>query len=174
MKRIVIYQSKTGFTEKYAKWIAEELKCEAKAWEEKEAYKYEAYDVVIFGGGLMAGRIAKLGKVKGSPGLQGKKLILFATGATRKDAAEVIEQVKNDNLTREEQQKIPFFYFEGGINYEKMGFASRTILKKIHKSLLKKADKTEAETGMMHAIEKSRDSSDKRAIEPLLEYVRGL
>ena len=29
MNRIVVYTSKTGFTEKYAKWIAEELQCEA-------------------------------------------------------------------------------------------------------------------------------------------------
>lgn len=30
MKRLVVYQSATGFTEKYATWIAEKLSCEAK------------------------------------------------------------------------------------------------------------------------------------------------
>ena len=29
MKTIVVYSSQTGFTEKYAKWIAEALNCEA-------------------------------------------------------------------------------------------------------------------------------------------------
>ena len=28
MKIIVIYKSKTGFTKRYAEWIAEELKCD--------------------------------------------------------------------------------------------------------------------------------------------------
>ena len=32
MKRIVIYQSGTGFTAKYAGWIAENLGCEAKEY----------------------------------------------------------------------------------------------------------------------------------------------
>lgn len=30
MKILVTYKSKTGFTKKYAKWIAEELNCETK------------------------------------------------------------------------------------------------------------------------------------------------
>ena len=30
MKKIVVYESGTGFTERYAKWIAEELACDAK------------------------------------------------------------------------------------------------------------------------------------------------
>ena len=32
MKRIVIYQSGTGFTAKYAGWIAKDLGCEAKEY----------------------------------------------------------------------------------------------------------------------------------------------
>ena len=32
MKKIVVYQSGTGFTAKYANWIAEELGCEAKEY----------------------------------------------------------------------------------------------------------------------------------------------
>lgn len=38
MKKIVVYQSGTGFTAKYADWIAEELGCEAKE------YKYVKAD----------------------------------------------------------------------------------------------------------------------------------
>ena len=32
MKRIVVYQSGTGFTAKYADWIAKDLGCEAKEY----------------------------------------------------------------------------------------------------------------------------------------------
>ena len=34
MKSIVVYTSKTGFTKKYAQWIAEDLGCEAKGLNE--------------------------------------------------------------------------------------------------------------------------------------------
>ena len=46
MKKVVIYQSGTGFTAKYAGWIAERLGCEAKAYKSikpKELADYGRY-----------------------------------------------------------------------------------------------------------------------------------
>ena len=43
MKNLVVYQSSTGFTAKYAEWIAKELSCEA-----KELKKVKPQELKIF------------------------------------------------------------------------------------------------------------------------------
>lgn len=172
MKTIVIYQSKTGFTKKYAKWIGQELDCEDISLKEMKPGRCEGYDMVIYGGGIMAGQVNGWGKIKEDAGLQGKKLVVFGVGATSKDAKEVIEKMRCDNLTEEEQKRIPFFYMEGGINYEKMGFLSKGMLKMMHKSLKKKTDRTPEEEGMMNALAASNDRSKWEYIIPLIDAVR--
>lgn len=173
MKTVVVYQSNTGFTKKYAQWISEELSCDLAAYEDA-AKKISDYDVIVYGGGIMAGRITGLDKLKKNSLISGKKLILFATGATNKNAAELINNIRDNNLSTEEQKSIPFYYFESGINYENMGFLSKTVLKSMYKSLQKKKNRTEEETGMMHALMKSNDHSDKALIKPLITYVKSL
>ena len=50
MKILVTYKSKTGFTKKYAEWIAEELGCEAKDIKTITPKNVAEYDLVIHGG----------------------------------------------------------------------------------------------------------------------------
>lgn len=56
MKAVVVYSSKTGFTKKYAQWIAEDLSLEAYELEESDNLKevLSGVDTLIFGGGLYA------------------------------------------------------------------------------------------------------------------------
>ncbi len=55
---IVIYQSKTGFTEQYARWIARALHCDIRRLEQFNRAEMPRYDVVIFGAGIHAGKIS--------------------------------------------------------------------------------------------------------------------
>ncbi len=169
MKTIVVYNSKTGFTRKYGEWIAEELGC--RAMSAKQAV-YSDCDIIIYGGWLMAGRIAGLDKIKVNQEVSSKKLIVYATGMTGMEDGKAIEKIKNDNLTADEQMNIPFYYFEGGINYETMGFLSKSMLKMMCKSLAKKQNRTEEETNMMKALTSSTDHSDRAYIKPLINYIK--
>ena len=96
---VVIYKSKTGFTEKYASWIAEELNCEKYPLENVSMVDLSDYDVIIFGGGVRAGKIGGikfLNKTRVS--LPNKRLVIFATGATPPDENEAINRVQNMNV----------------------------------------------------------------------------
>lgn len=146
MKMIVVYHSKTGFSKHYAHWISEELDCRAISDKEFQRAKSEAWDLVIFGGGLMAGKINGLNKIKKQAGAA--RLIVFATGATKMTEVETVESIRKSNF--EAGENVPFFYFEGGINYEKMGMLSRKIMKAMSKSSV------------------STDQSDKDYIKPLI------
>ena len=148
MKVLVTYQSKTGFTKKYAEWIARALSADLKDASGVDAAGLAGYDLVIHGGWIMGGLVSGLRKImKCNP----KKLIVFGVGFTAKgdmDAAAC--------ATANQLGDIPFFYFEGGMNPEKMGWLGRIVVKKVTKKELAYAD---------HA--------DPKAIEALVTLAKG-
>ena len=90
---LVVYQSKTGFTQKYAEWICEALECTCIPANQLNERDIPKFDLVIFGGGIHAGMISGLKKFKRKFKMNhGKRLVVFATGATPSDATEVIQQ----------------------------------------------------------------------------------
>lgn len=163
MKAIVVYNSKTGFTKKYGEWIAQEIGCDAVPYK-KEMNGISDYDTVIYGGGIMAGKVNGLDAFKSKVQSDTQKLIVYATGATDFRAMDVIAQMRNSNLTEKEQKSTPFFYFEGGINYDEMSVGSKLITKMLYKMLKNKKDKTPEEAGMAQALEHSFDHSDRKSI----------
>lgn len=171
MKKIVVYKSKTGFTKRYSEWIAEELGCEAIALNSVNEQKLAEYDLVIYGGGFMGGMIGGANKIKK---ISHKNLIIFGTGATPNEATEMIDKAKEQNLTPEEMGKIPFFYMQSGLDYDKMGFVSKKMMKMLLRMLNNKKDKTVEDEEMLKAISHSFDACDRSKIEPLVEFVRAM
>ncbi len=57
------------------------------------------------------------------------RLILFVTGATPNAAAETVEAFWKQNLSSDELAKIPHFYMQSGLCYEKMSLADRLMMK---------------------------------------------
>ena len=164
MKRLVVYQSSTGFTAKYAAWIAGELSCEAKELKHMKAQEIAAYDSIIFGGWIMGGMISGLDKInKMNP----KKLVVFAVGAS-----ESTEKVINAIKTQNHLEETPFFYMEGGIAFEKMSFFPKMMLKMMGKSVAKKEVKTEEDEEMLRKFSASSDNSDIANIQPLVAFVK--
>lgn len=171
MRILLIYKSKTGFTEKYANWITEELKCDIEKISHIQKINFSSYDLVIFGSRIHAGRIDGLNKIKKLN--LGKKLIIFATGATPKETNSIME-VWNSNLTEEELKIVKHFYIPAGLNYEKMGFLDKTMMKMASIMLEKKSNKSKENIGMQNSIKKSYDISSKERIKPLIEYIKSL
>ena len=101
-KTAVIYKSKTGFTCKYAQWIAEETGCDLFSYEQREKVDFSRYDTILYGGGFYAGTIGGLKWFKKKlPELSGKKTAVFATGSTPANTPEA-EKAMKQNFTPEE------------------------------------------------------------------------
>lgn len=172
MKTIVIYHSQTGFTKRYAEWIAQAA--EADCFELSAAKKQDlsAYEAIIYGGWACAGGISKLGWFKSRIGQWAdKKLIAFCVGASPIDSPD-IEPALRQNFTAEEFAMVHVFYCPGGLNYEKMSGPSRLLMKLFRKTLNAKKDKTQAEQVMIKMIASSYDITDKAYIEPILDCLR--
>lgn len=171
MNILVVYSSKTGFTERYAGWIGESIPCTCVKAKEADEIDIEKYDVILYGGGFYGGQIQGIAWLKNRiPQLQGKRTAVFATGATPEDSPEV-EKAFAQNLTEEEQKAIPCFYLQSGLNYEKMDWKLRMMMKLFTKMMEKKKDKTEQEKMMAACLKTSFDVTDKNNLEPLLHWI---
>ena len=162
MKRIVVYKSSTGFTAKYANWIAEELGCEAIELNKIKKCDLVKYDEIIYGGWLMANMVCGYNKINE---MNLKKVIVFGVGMT----------VPNDEVVAKlaEQNKIKkdnFFYFEGGYNPKKVGFFKKMMMNMIKKSIEKKEEKTAEDLHMLETF-KGADNTNREAIKPLIDRI---
>ena len=79
MRRIVVYQSGTGFTAKYAGWIAQDLGCEAKEYKSVNPSQLAGFDMVIYGGWILGGMVVGFDKIKA---LNLKNVVVFGVGMT--------------------------------------------------------------------------------------------
>lgn len=171
MKTIVIYNSQTGFTKRYAEWIA--TTAGADCFELSAAKKKDltAYEAIIFGGWACAGSISKINWFKRNINKWAdKKLIAFCVGGSPIDNPEIDIALKQ-NFNESQQKKVKTFYCPGGFNYEKMSTPSKLMMKMFLKTLNAKKNKTEAEQIMVKMISSSYDISDKKYIEPILQYL---
>ncbi len=130
MKGIIVYYSKTGFTGRYARWIGEETGWMVIPFKEAAGRRLSQEDVFVFGSGLHAGTLANLSKARKLFLESGAgKFVIFATGAMPGTESETISQMWRQNLTKEELEQVPHFYLQGGLNYEKMGFGDRMMMR---------------------------------------------
>ncbi len=172
MKCAVIYRSKTGFTEKYARWIAEELASEVFECSKASRDLLKKYDAVVYGGSVHASGILGIGLIKKNLDiLKGKRVAVFAVGAASPDE-KIVKEIRDKNFSSDELKKIEFFYLRGGFNFNKLGFADKAIMRVFKKIIEKKKEKTEEEIGMLAAYNKPADFTKKENVKGIVEYIK--
>lgn len=171
IRTVVIYKSKTGFTKKYAEWIAEALSADIFDVPNVTLDKLKNYDIVIYGGSLHAVGINGIKFItQNFDKLNDKKIIAFATGASPL-REEVIKEVKNKNFTSEQQKNIQVFYLRGGFNYSKLNFFDKILMMLLKLKLKVKKELTPDEKGMLYAYDKPVDFTRKENIKEIVSYV---
>lgn len=177
-KTIVLYNSKTGYTKKYAEWIASELGAEISDQRDFNLQRYKEFDNIIFGGSLHAIGISGLKKfTKGLNEVEGKKIIVFATGLSLK--SEVVRtEVMKANFKSVFEKQIEFFYYRGGFNFQNLPAIDKILMQMMKKSIERKAKKgtelTSDEKGMLAVYDHEVDFTNQRSIRGLIDYVHSL
>ncbi len=172
MKTIIIYNSQTGFTKRYAEWIAEAAEADCIELSAAKKKDLTAYEAIVFGSWACAGSISKISWFKGNiDKWAGKKLIVFCVGASPIENPEVeiaLSQIFNES----ERKKAALFYCPGGLNYDKMAAPSKLMMKLFVKSLKAKKVKTQEDELMIKMISSSYDIAGKQYIEPILQCLK--
>ncbi|MBR6967103.1 MAG: flavodoxin [Ruminococcus sp.] len=174
METIVVYSSQTGFTKKYAHWLAKALEGNAmpleKALKKTDDF-FEPFDAIIYGGWAVSGKVNKsawftdrIDKWKG------KKLAIFCVGASPNDSPHADEMI-GKLLTEEQKEYAKAFYCQGGLDYDKMSLGSKLAMKAYAAFLKKRKNQTEDEKQMAEMVSKSYDISDPKYIAPIVEYI---
>ena len=122
-KVLVLYKSKTGFSERYARWIAEDLQCDLANLSDFKKESLSEYSLVIWRWGLR--RIRVLAKSNAGWKLPEKTWVVYATGATP------LKKIRRSDLSTSAKASRPahFYYFIAGINYEKMSLIDRLLMR---------------------------------------------
>ena len=124
MSRVIIYKSKTGHTERYARMLSEELNIPCYSYKDAIVSKN---DEVIFLSYIYASKIMGLSKILKKYNV--KVVIAVGALAYSKDYLNTLKDANNI--------KLPFFYLRGGIDYSKLNFFFRKFLPVIGKDIAK-------------------------------------
>ena len=176
MRTIIVYSSISGFTERYAGWIADALDADLRRLKEIGPRDIRDYDCIVYGGSLhavgvyglrkMKRLIERAGLARGAP-----RLLVYGVGASP-PKPETIAQVRDANFTPAEQEGIPFFYFRGGFDFSRLDWFHRIIMTLFRWKIARKSTKTPEELGMLKAYESPADFTDPATIAGLVDTVR--
>lgn len=173
MKSVVIYRSKTGFSKKYAYWIAEAINAQVMKVKKVNINDLLQYDNIIYCGGIYASRIFGFNFIKKNFNkIKNKNIVAVAVGATIKKE-EAIEEIKGKNLTAEMKGKVDFFLLRGGIDYKRMHLFDKLLMFLLIKSIkVSKKDETNPEAkGMIENFGKTVDFTNKESIKPIVDCI---
>jgi len=172
MKTIIVYKSQTGFTKKYAEWIAQKIWATLLDYTKADISVLLEYDTIIYWWSLHAVGIQWISLItKNFERLKQKKLIVFAVWASPiKDA--VVKHVTAENFTEEQRKYIHFFYFRWWFNYKKLWIVDKIIMTIfIFVLKLKKHPKPD-EKWMIDAYDHPFDATNKQYIEWLVNILK--
>ena len=172
MRSIIIYSSKTGNTEKYAKWIAEELGTKAVPANKVKVKDLKDQDTIIYGAGIYAERINGIKFIKKNlKKFKGKRLIIFANGFSFDDK-ESIEKMKEKNFTPDELQQIEFFYMRGAFYMDKLPIKEKMMMTVVKKAMKDKEDLEEDEKMLLEALNSPFDHVEIENIKALIDSIK--
>ena len=173
MKTLIMYTSQTGFTKRYAQWLAEEMS--ADIFDLKDVQKngesfFAQYESIVYAGWFCAEKVVKanwfLDKAKN---WKDKHLALIAVGGSPNASPDTEVAIKRI-LTDEQRTYIKAFYCQGGFNYEKMNLPSKLAMKAFAASLKKSKEEKYREMG--NQVDHSYDIADKKYLEPVVAYLK--
>ena len=174
MGTIVVYRSISGFTKKYAGWIAEELGAPCVELGDFSSKAVADGDVVVFGGSLHAVGINGYRKFSRLiAGRKPKQLVIFAVGATpARDGVE--EVIRSGNFPGDEGRDIRLYYLRGGFDYGKLDWYNRLLMKLLKAKLKLRKQRGPDEEGMLKAYDRPLDVTRKENVAELVAYVKSL
>ncbi|MDP4118969.1 MAG: flavodoxin domain-containing protein [Bacillota bacterium] len=180
MHGIVIFGTNYGSTQKYARRVADRLgfECIDYHWADKD--RLNKYDVIVYGGGLYAGRTVGLAKtLRKITDIDSKHIFIFTVGLAdplvEKNVQNIRESLKRQipkNAYREDR----IFHFRGGINYNSLNTKHKFMMATLNMILkrMPKEKQTDETKAMIDTYKGEVEFIDYNSIDPLCESVLGL
>ncbi len=176
-KTVIIYESKYGFTKRYAEWIAEALSCPVFERKKFCPKNLAQYDTIIYGGGIYAGGVSGIRLITENWSLlSDKQVVLFTCGLANPEDPYNISNIRkalSKVLSDDMMRQIGLFHLQGGIDYSRLSFIHKAMMSMLRKMLLKKDESAleKEDRLILKTYGQNLDFADKESIRPLVEYV---
>ncbi len=177
MKVAVVYCSQTGFTKKYAEWLAEDVGCEAVPYADRGCIDLNGIDVLVFCSWFHAASIkgAKWLKsvMREHPGL---RTVVLVTGATPMPCemwpASEVEEAFRRTFPESDYPDLPHFYCHGGFDYDRLGTLDKIAMRMFFKANAKAAKTDPKAAEMLRVMSDGFDGTRREYLDPVLDCIR--
>lgn len=174
MENMIIYGSQYGTTEHYAKTLSQKTGIPVYSYQDID--DLSCYQTVIHIGGLYAGGVKGLKKTMKLIN-DATHLIIVTVGlADVKDQTNIdhIRQSLHQYMSKEMFDKTAIYHLRGGIDYQKLGFAHKTMMKLLYNKVKNIPDekKTAEQRAMINTYNKKVSFIDDNALEPIIQYLK--
>lgn len=157
---VIVYESKTGFTKKYADMLA--VKTQLKVFRVKELSKIKQDEEIIFLGWMKVGKIQGLEKLRK---YSIKAICGSGTGRTAEPDTETV-------IARNKIEGVPFFYLRGGcFPLKDLKGMDKIMLSMFVKMLKNRKEKDEKLEEAIAIIENGFDGVKEENLKPILQWL---
>ena len=175
MSNIIIYGSHYGTTKQYAKELSRRTNIEAISF--KNVKEINDYDNIIYLGGLYAGGVLGMSKtIKKLNNILNKKIIIVTVGLS-----DPMDEVNKNNIrnnikkqvSKEIFEKAKIFHLRGGIDYSKLNFKHKTMMKLLYNAVknLPKEKQTAEDRAMIETYNQKVNFVDFSSLDKIINEI---
>ena len=139
MNGIIIYGSYYGTTKQYAEELSKRTNIQAISYE--NVNEINNYNNIIYLGGLYAGGVLGMSKtLKKLNNISNKNIIIITVGLADPTDEKNIDNIRNNiksQISKEIFEKAKICCLRGGIDYSKLNFAHKTMMKLLYNAIKK-------------------------------------
>lgn len=165
---LILYESKTGHTKRYAQWVAEDVNAALFPLKHCNDQMIKKADLIVFGGGVNGSIINGQSRFeKRMRKYPDKKIICFATGI-RPVTERTKELIQKNNFGKEE---VTWFYFRGGLDTNKLTPGDKTLIRIYCAMLKRQRNIHEEDKEVLKCFQQDADYMTREQIQPLVRKV---
>ncbi len=175
MNNIIIYGSHYGTTKQYAEELSKRTNIEAISYQSVK--EINNYDNIIYLGGLYAGGVLGLSKtIKKLNNISSKKIIIATVGLSDPTDEVNKNNIRNNiksQIPREIFEKVKIFHLRGGIDYSKLNFIHRNMMKLLYNAVknLPEEKQTAEDRAMIETYNKKIDFIDFSSLGKIISEI---
>ena len=125
MRTLVIYESQTGCTKRYAEDIAKAVQADVIPLKKFKAKMIKDYDVIVFGGWVRGTQIMGLNDFLADyDAMEGKDVIVFSSGMSIA-TPEMRKNLISSNIL--DLYHVRYYAFQGGFDFSKLNFKNKFL-----------------------------------------------